>query len=87
MPTATSSMMPPTAELFTKSQLAARHPHLLSANRLVWALRRRAVNGLSSAVFESPCGELLVHEPAFLTWFLGLGGRAKPRVARRGRRA
>jgi len=79
--------MPPTTELFTKAQLAARHSHLLSANRLVWALRRRTVNGLSGAVFDSPCGELLIHEPAFLAWFLGLKGRAKPRVARRGRHA
>ncbi len=79
--------VPPTAELFSKAQLAARHPHLLSANRLVWALRRRTVNGLSGAVFDSPCGELLIHEPAFLAWFLGLNGRAKPRAARRGRRA
>jgi hypothetical protein len=79
--------MPPTAELFTKAQLAARHPHLLSANRLVWALRRRTLNGLSAAVFDSPCGELLIHEPAFLAWFLGLRGRAKPRSARREARA
>lgn len=81
------SITPPTAELFTKTQLVVRHPHLLSANRLVWALRRRAVNGLSDAVFDSPCGELLIHEPAFLAWFLGLNGRTKPRAARRGRRS
>jgi hypothetical protein len=80
-------VMPPTAELFTKTQLAARHPHLLNTNRLVWALRCRGKNGLSCAVFDSPCGELLIHEPAFLAWFLGLNGRAKPRAARRGRRA
>ena len=79
--------MPPTTELFTKAQLAARHSHLLSTNRLVWALRRRTVNGLSGAVFDSPCGELLIHEPAFLAWFLGLKGRAKPRAVRRGRHA
>lgn len=78
-------LVPPTAELFTKAQLATRHPHLLSANRLAWALRRRAANGLSSAVFESPCGELLIHEPVFLAWFLGLNGRSKPRAARKGR--
>ena len=81
------SALPPTAELFTKAQLATRHPHLLSLNRLAWALRRRARNGLSSAVFESPVGELLIHEPAFLAWFLGLQGRSKPRAARKGRRA
>ena len=81
------SSVPPTAELFTKTQLVARHPHLLSLNRVVWALRCRAVNGLSAAVFDSPCGELLIHEPAFLAWFLGLSGRSKPRAGRRaGRR-
>jgi len=77
--------VPPTAELFTKAQLATRHPHLLSANRLVWALRCRATNGLSGAVFDSPCGELLIHEPAFLAWLLGLTGRSKPRAQRRRR--
>lgn len=80
--TAVVPSMPPTAELFTKAQLASRHPHLLSANRLAWALRHRATNGLSGAVFESPCGELLIHEPTFLAWFLGLKGRTKPRTAR-----
>jgi hypothetical protein len=79
--------VPPTAELFTKAQLVTRHPHLLSPNRLMWALRRRAANGLSGAVFESPCGELVIHEPAFLAWFLGLKGRSKPRTGRKGRRA
>ncbi len=79
--------VPPTTELVTKAQLVAKHPHLLSVNRVTWALRCRAVNGLSAAVFDSPCGELLIHEPAFIAWFLGLSGRAKPRVARRaGRR-
>jgi hypothetical protein len=80
------SALPPMSELVTKSQLVARHPHLLSINRVAWALRRRAVNGLSDAVFDSPCAELLIHEPSFLAWFLGLGGRAKPRAARKGRR-
>ncbi len=75
--------LPPMTELVTKAQLVARHTHLLSVNRVTWALRHRAVNGLSAAVFDSPCGELLVHEPSFLAWFLGLGGRAKPRVRRR----
>lgn len=73
-------------ELFTKAQLVARHPHLLSVNRVTWALRCRAANGLSTAVFDSPCGELLIHEPSFLAWFLGLGGRAKPRARHRGGR-
>ena len=66
------------------AQLIAKHPHLLSLNRIAWAPRYRAVNGLSDAVYDSPCGELLIHEPSFLAWFLGLRGRAKPRVRRRG---
>jgi hypothetical protein len=84
--TAAPPSLPPTTELVTKEQLVARHPHLLSANRVAWALRRRALNGLSGAVFDSPCGQLLIHEPSFLAWLLGLGGRAKPRATRRGRR-
>jgi hypothetical protein len=39
--------IPPTTELVTKAQLIAKHPHLLSLNRVAWALRYRAVNGLS----------------------------------------
>lgn len=79
--------LPPMTELVTKAQLVVRHPHLLSVNRVTWALRCRATNGLSAAVFDSPCGELLIHEPSFLAWFLGLNGRAKPRAGRRaGRR-
>ena len=78
--------LPPMTELFPKAQIVARHPHLLSVNRVTWALRRRATNGLSTAVFDSPCGELLIHEPSFLAWFLGLSGRAKPRAGRRGGR-
>ena len=81
--------LPPTSELFSKAQLAARHPHLLSESRLAWACRHRKRNGLSdaSAVFESPCGELLLHEPRVLAWLLGLTGRAKPRALRRRSRA
>ena len=77
--------LPPTTELFTQRQLAERHPHLLNYNRIVWAVRQRRKNGLGTvgAVFDSPCGELLIREPAFLAWFLGLAGRAKPRTARR----
>jgi len=79
--------IPPMTELVTKAQLVAKHPHLLSLNRVAWALRYRAVNGLSDAVYDSPCGELLIHEPSFLAWLLGLSGRAKPRALRReGRR-
>ncbi len=84
---AVPSSLPPTTELVTKAQLVARHPHLLSVNRVTWALRCRAVNGLTAAVFVSACGELLIHEPSFLAWFFGLSGRAKPRAGRRtGRR-
>ena len=77
--------LPPTSELFTSRQLAQRHPHLLNEHRLAWALRHRRDNGLSTAgaVFDSPCGELLIREPAFLSWFLGLSGRGKPRRVRR----
>ena len=84
--TAAPPSVPPTTELVTKAQLVARHPHLLTVNRVTWALRCRGVNGLSAAVFDSPCGELLIHEPAFLAWFLGLSGRGKPRAGRRGGR-
>ena len=86
LPMTAPRSVPPTTELVTKAQLIARHSHLLSANRVAWALRRRPVNGLSDAVFESPCGELLIHEPSFLAWFLGLSGRGKPRAGRTGRR-
>jgi len=85
--TAAPPFVPPTTELVTKAQLVAKHPHLLSVNRVAWALRCRAVNGLSDAVFDSPCGELLIHEPSFLAWFLGLSGRAKLRAGRTRRRA
>ena len=84
--TAALPSVPPMTELVTKAQLVAKHPHLLSVNRVTWALRCRTVNGLSDAVFDSPCGELLIHEPSFLAWFLGLGGRAKPRTGRMGGR-
>ena len=84
--TAAPPSVPPMRELVTKAQLVAKHPHLLSVNRVAWALRCRAMNGLSDAVFDSPCGELLTHEPSFLAWFLGLGGRAKPRTGRMGGR-
>ena len=84
--TAALPSVPPMTELVTKAQLVAKHPHLLSVNRVTWALRCRAVNGLCDAVFDSPCGELLIHEPSFLAWFLGLSGRARPRAGRRGGR-
>jgi hypothetical protein len=76
---------PPPSEVFRASQFPQRHPHLLSENRVTWAVRHRRTNGLDAAgaVFESPCGELMIHEPAFLAWFLGLAGRAKPRAPRK----
>lgn len=82
-----SVILPPTTELYNKSQLIQRHPHLLSDHRVAWALRNRKANGLSNAgaVFDSPCGELLIHEPAFLSWLLGLAGRGKPRALRKRR--
>ena len=77
--------LPPTTEVFSRRFFEKRHPDLLNEHRVAWALRHRHTNGLmdAGAVFESPCGELLIHEPSFLRWFLGLAGRAKPRCARR----
>lgn len=81
------NFLPPTTELFNRHQLAERHAHLLTDHRIAWALRNRRNNGLdgTGAVYNSPCGELLIHEPAFLRWFLGLGGRSKPRRPRKSR--
>jgi hypothetical protein len=75
--------VPPTSELFNKHSLVERHPHLLTPARVEWALRRRESNGLKGFVYESRSGELVVHEPAFLSWYLGLTGRAKPRARRK----
>ena len=74
--------IPPTSELFSKEALAERHPNLLTFARVQWALRNRARNGLSSVVYESKSGQLLIHEPEFLRWYLGLTGRSKPRASR-----
>jgi hypothetical protein len=81
--------LPPTTELFNSRQLVERHAHLLSYNRVFWAVRHRHKNGLAAAgaVFASPVGSVLIHEPAFLRWFLGLAGRAKPRRLRSRKRA
>jgi hypothetical protein len=81
--------LPPAAELFTIDALAARHPQLLSKNRIMWAVRHRQTNGLSAAnaVYENPYGGFVLHEPATLSWWLGLSGRAKPRAARPKKRA
>jgi hypothetical protein len=81
--------LPPAAELFTLRQLAERHPTLLPENRLRWAVRQREHNGLeqAGAVYESPVGELIFHEPSTLAWLLGLSGKNKPRAGRTGRNA
>jgi hypothetical protein len=81
--------LPPLAEVFPKRQLIERHPHLLSEHRLAWALRNRRTNGLEAAgaVYETGVGEIVLHEPRFLQWFLGLSGRGKPRRLRRSRPA
>jgi hypothetical protein len=80
-----SVSLPPTAELFSIQELAERHPNLLSEQRLKWAMRNRHQNGLiaTGAVFQSRNGTLLIREPAFLAWWLGLSGRSRPRAARR----
>src|SRR5688572_17125831 len=74
--------IPPTTELFPVVDLVARHPNMLNDSKVRWALRNRTRNGLSAAgaVFEAKNGELLIHEPIFLAWFLGLAGRNKPRA-------
>lgn len=79
--------VPPASEIFPANVFPQRHPHILSGHRVTWALRNRRKNGLEAAgaVFESPCGQLMVHEPAFLAWFLGLAGRSKPRALRKAR--
>ena len=74
--------IPPTTELFNKWQLLERHPNLLSYARIEWALRRRDVNGLRNSVYESRSGELVIHEPGFLAWYLRLDGKSKPRSLR-----
>ncbi len=74
--------MPPPGELFTTKALVARHPNLLTKSRLEWCLRNRETNGLASVVFDTKCKVLLIHEPTFLQWFLGLSCREKPRRAR-----
>ena len=84
-----ASAIPPTSELFGVRQLVTRHPNLLTEPRLKWALRNRKENGLDAigAVFDSKGGELLIREPTFIAWWLGLSGRHTPRGPRRRRRA
>ena len=78
-----SPSIPPTSEIFSKEAMVERHPNLLTLARVQWALRNRARNGLMAVVYASKSGQLLVHEPGFLRWYLGLSGRAKPRASRR----
>lgn len=40
--------LPPTAELYSLRDMAARHPNLLTEARLKWALRNRKENGLDA---------------------------------------
>jgi hypothetical protein len=76
--------IPPTSELFDIHSIVERHPHLLTESRVRWALRNRTRNGLDAqhAVFMTASEILLIHEPAFLRWWLGLGGRNRPRRPR-----
>jgi hypothetical protein len=60
-PRLTQPDIPPTSELFSKEALVESHPNLLTCPRIQWALRNRASNGLSSVVYESKSGQLLVH--------------------------
>jgi hypothetical protein len=85
IPAGSSSELPPMAELFSLKELSDRHPNLLPLNRVRWAARNRHRNGLTytGALFESPCGEIIAHEPRFLRWLLGLSGRAKPRACKK----
>ena len=82
LPNAPRPEIPPTLELFSKETLVERHPNLLTNPRVQWALRNRSRNGLLSVVYESKSGQLLVHEPEFLRWYLGFTGRSKPRASR-----
>lgn len=86
---AANASLPPTSELFRLSDFAKRHEPLLTDNRVRWAVRNRDDNGLQAAgaVFEDPYGVVLIHEPRFLAWYMGLAGRNKPRAPRRVRQA
>lgn len=77
--------LPSPEELFPWRVLVRRHQNFLTESRVQWAMRNRHSNGLvaASAVFVTQAGGVLLHEPAFLTWFLSLSGRAKPRSTRR----
>jgi hypothetical protein len=75
--------LPPTNELFSLREFAKRHPTLMSESRVRWAVRNRRRNGLGDAVYETRGGQHVIHEPAFLAWFLNLTGRSKPRALRK----
>jgi hypothetical protein len=56
--------VPPTTELFNKCQLVERHPNLLTAARIEWAMRRRDVNGLKGRRLRIPLDQLAgEHDP------------------------
>lgn len=75
--------LPPASEIFSLKAMAKRNPELFPESRLRWMARNRTRNGLQAAgaIFDSPAGALLFHEPTTLAWLLGLRGRAKPRSA------
>lgn len=77
--------LPPPSELFDIRTFVERHPRLLTESRVRWALRNRAKNGLDAqrAVFLTASEFVLIHEPTFLRWWLGLAGRNKPRAPRK----
>ena len=81
MSTNTSQALPPTEALLTRADLLAKHPTLLTPNRLKWALRNRKHNGLekSGAIIESPLGVLLIHQYKFLEWVCGKRGLRRSR--------
>jgi hypothetical protein len=84
----TMTPLPPASEIFSLKAMAERNPTLLPENRLRWMARNRARNGLEAAgaIYDSPAGELLFHEPTTIAWLSGLTGRAKPRSKRRAAR-
>lgn len=79
------SRIPPTEEIVNRQELVRRHPTILTEASVQWALRKRATNGLASAVYEARSGALLIHEPTFINWFLEPKGRREPRTQQRER--
>lgn len=82
--------VPPSSELFAWREMPRRHPTLFNEHRIKWAMRNRKANGLEDAgvIYETQAGEIFLHEPGFIGWFLGLQGKNKPRASasRRSRR-